>query len=59
MVSAENRTGLYVAVPVYFALLGLATYWAYRRMENMNHQGVSDKVRHDMRRPWNSWSVWH
>jgi Na+/proline symporter len=44
MVSAENRTGLYVAIPVYFSLLGVATYWAYVRMEKMAQGGVSDKL---------------
>ena len=44
MVSEDNRMGLYVAVPVYFLMLGGATYWAYRRMERMEHTGASDKV---------------
>jgi len=44
MVSEENRTGLYVAVPVYFCMLGVATYWAYIRMEKMSAGGVSDKL---------------
>ena len=38
MVSAENRTGLYVTIPIYFCLLAGATYWAYRRMEKMKHE---------------------
>ena len=44
MVSEENRTGLYVTIPVYFCLLGASTFWAYRRMETMKHAGTSDKV---------------
>jgi Na+/proline symporter len=44
MVSIDNRTGLYVTVPIYFCLLAAATYWAYKRMEKMKHQGVSDKL---------------
>ena len=45
MVSEEHRLGLYVAVPVYFFFLACATYWAYRRMERMENEGISDKVR--------------
>ena len=37
MVSAENRTGLYWTIPIYFLLLATATYWAYRKMEQMEH----------------------
>jgi len=44
MVSAENRTGLYVAVPVYFCLLATATIWAYRRMEQMSNDKTADKL---------------
>lgn len=44
MVSADNRTGLYVTVPIYFCLLAGAAFWAYKRMENMKHQGVADKL---------------
>ena len=35
MVAAENRLGLYIAIPVYFCLLVGATFWAYRKMESM------------------------
>lgn len=35
MVSAENRTGLYVSIPVYFGILAASAFWAYRRMERM------------------------
>ena len=35
MVSAENRIGLYIAIPVYFLLLVAASYWAYRRSEQL------------------------
>jgi len=44
MVSAENRTGLYVTIPIYFCLLAGATYWAYRRMEKMKHDKTADKL---------------
>ncbi len=44
MVSEENRKGLYVAVPIYFCCLALATYWAYHRVEKMKHTGVSDAL---------------
>lgn len=44
MVAQDYLTGLYVAVPTYFVLLGGATYWAYRRMERMKHEGVNDHV---------------
>jgi Na+/proline symporter len=36
MVSSEHRTGLYVAIPI--------TFWAYRRMEKMKHEGVTDQL---------------
>lgn len=49
MVAQENLLGLYIAVPVYFALLGLATYWAMIRMSKMKHEGVADHVRISMR----------
>ena len=35
MVSAENRIGLYIAIPVYFLFLVAASYWAYRRSEQL------------------------
>eukprot|EP00934_Nitzschia_sp_Nitz4_P000001 Nitzschia sp. Nitz4//NODE_159_length_47236_cov_74.723851//36053//38332//NITZ4_additional_000014-RA//-1//CDS//3329531761//1//frame0 len=44
MVSSENRTGLYVSVPVYFVLLAGAAFWAYRKMENMEHNQTADKL---------------
>lgn len=44
MVSEEHRTGLYITVPVYFVLLVGAAYWAYRRMENMKHDEVTDTL---------------
>ena len=44
MVSSEHRTWLYVAIPIYFGMLALSAAWAYRRMEQMNHKGVSDKL---------------
>ena len=45
MVSEENRGGLYITVPLYFLMLAGAAFWAYRRNENINHKGTSDKVR--------------
>jgi hypothetical protein len=48
MVSQENRTGLYVTVPIYFVLLAGAAYWAYRRIEHMKHEGVNDQVGKDL-----------
>ena len=44
MVSAENRTGLYVTIPIYFCLLAGATYWAYRKMEKMEDDKTADKL---------------
>ncbi|KAL3916705.1 MAG: hypothetical protein SGILL_005057 [Bacillariaceae sp.] len=44
MVSDANRTGLFVAVPVYFLILAGCAVWAYRRMEKMKHDGVQDKL---------------
>lgn len=44
MVSEEHRNGLYITVPVYFVFLGLAAFWAYRRMERMKHDEVADKL---------------
>lgn len=41
MVSAENRVGLYVTIPIYFCLLAGATYWAYKRMETMAANGTA------------------
>eukprot|EP00523_Entomoneis_sp_CCMP467_P001185 CAMPEP_0168750260 /NCGR_PEP_ID=MMETSP0724-20121128/17173_1 /TAXON_ID=265536 /ORGANISM="Amphiprora sp., Strain CCMP467" /LENGTH=730 /DNA_ID=CAMNT_0008798261 /DNA_START=26 /DNA_END=2218 /DNA_ORIENTATION=+ len=40
MVSAENRTGLYVSIPVYFVVLGLSALWAYKRLEKMTTAGT-------------------
>lgn len=44
MVSAENRTGLYVTVPIYFCLLAGATIWAYRRMARMREEKTADHL---------------
>ena len=46
MVSSDNRTGLYITVPVYFLFLAGAAFWAYRRNRNIDHKGTSDKVSH-------------
>ena len=44
MVSEENRNGLLITVPLYFAFLAFAAYWAYKRIETMKHSGISDKL---------------
>ncbi|CAB9516352.1 Sodium/proline symporter [Seminavis robusta] len=44
MVSSEHRDWLYVAIPIYFVMLAGSAAWAYKRMERMNHEGVSDKL---------------
>ena len=35
MVSADNRTGLYATIPIYFALLGGCAYYAHRRIAHV------------------------
>ena len=44
MVSSEHRDWLYVVIPLYFVMLAGCAAWAYKRMERMNHDGVSDKL---------------
>ena len=44
MVSSEHRDWLYVAIPLYFCLLAGSALWAHRRMERMEHDGLSDKL---------------
>lgn len=44
MVSEENRTGLYVTIPLYFCILGLATYYAHRKMKHMANEGMNDQM---------------
>ena len=41
MVSEELRTGLYVSVPIYFGILGLATWWAHRHMKHLNSKAAA------------------
>jgi Na+/proline symporter len=44
MVDAENRLGLYIAIPVYFGMLCVCAVWAYRRMERQNKDGTTDHL---------------
>jgi dolichyl-phosphate-mannose--protein O-mannosyl transferase len=44
MVAVENRLGLYIAIPVYFAMLCVCAAWAYRRMEKQNQAGITDHL---------------
>jgi len=45
MVSADNRTGLYVAIPLYFVVLGACAYWARRRSVQLTHDGHHEGAR--------------
>ena len=42
--SEEHMIGLYIAIPIYFALLCGASYWAHRRMERLVHNDISDTL---------------
>ena len=44
MVSIENRPGLYIAIPIYFVILGGCVYWASRRMETIRCSRLGDKI---------------
>ena len=44
MVSEENRSGLYVAIPVYFAVLGVVAYLSNRRLAYMEKHAQADKL---------------
>jgi len=44
MVSADNRLGLYVALPVYFVLLTGCAVYAYVRVERIKRLGISDHL---------------
>lgn len=44
MVSADQRLGLYIAVPVYFVFLTLCAIWAYRRVNGLAHDRVEDQL---------------
>ena len=44
LLSEENRMGLYIAIPVYFVLLLGCAFWARRKMEQMQHDHVADKL---------------
>jgi len=44
MVEAEHRLGLYIAIPLYFAMLIVCALWAYKRMEKQNSVGMTDHL---------------
>lgn len=44
MVASEHRSWLRLTVPLYFALLFGAAYWAYHRTESLHRANVSDKL---------------
>ena len=42
--SQDQLLGLYIAIPIYFVLLGGCTFWARRRMKKLVHDKVSDQL---------------
>jgi hypothetical protein len=38
MVSSENKTALYLIIPLYFTLLVVASCWAYRRTKRIKQE---------------------
>ena len=44
LVSADNRTGLYIAVPIYFCILGVAAFYSYRKLNKQVNEGTTDYV---------------
>jgi len=44
MVSEENRTGLYIALPCYFSVLVTAAFLAYKKTEVQKSDGVNDQL---------------
>ena len=44
MLTNEQAVGIYICIPVYFAMLGLAAYWAHKRMERMVNTNVADNL---------------
>lgn len=44
MVSQENRLGLYVAIPLYFAILGIAAILSHKRVKQMERNAQTDQL---------------
>ena len=44
MVSEENRLGLLISIPVYFACLACCAVWAHFKMERLQQESVADKL---------------
>ena len=44
MVSEENRGGLYVAIPVYFVMLGVVAYFSRRRLKHLERTEETDQL---------------
>mmetsp|Transcript_8849 Transcript_8849/g.22288 ORF Transcript_8849/g.22288 Transcript_8849/m.22288 type:complete len:84 (-) Transcript_8849:4712-4963(-) len=44
MVSEDHRTGLYIALPIYFVLITGCAVWAYYRVEKMKKDGTNDHL---------------
>ena len=42
-VSPENRGGLYVAIPVYFVVLGVVAFFSYRRARSLEKKQANDQ----------------
>ena len=42
-VSPENRGGLYVAIPVYFVVLGIVAFFSYRRARSLEKKQANDQ----------------
>ena len=45
MVSPENRGGLYVAIPVYFVVLGVVAFFSYRRARILEKKQANDQCK--------------
>ena len=46
-VSPENRGGLYVAIPVYFVVLGIVAFFSYRRARSLEKKQANDQCELD------------
>lgn len=44
MVSADNRLGLYIAIPLYFCILAGCAYWGHRRMVKIENEGTASAI---------------
>ena len=42
-VSPENRGALYVAIPVYFVVLGVVAFFSYRRARSLEKKQANDQ----------------